>query len=759
VVESGDLDVFKEIAGSSATLLAMKLSEASAEELSAEVPGEFDSGLQSELPPEGLPVGEGGLPQLDGVEPDARPHADAELGPQAGAKIPDYYPDASQKGIIDPSSPLLLKYSQTQALLAQLPDFEPMAKADDDSRLGTAVNSIVAALTDSVQNNGDLFDSAPDSPNDSVPEASLPPGAGPAVPEGVLDLTIDHFLASQLTDGPGAPEAGGPDAGAPEGQAPEAWAPEETGTEKPAPVEATQPVPSDTFFCEPVEFDPVPEPAKAAASPSAPAPATLDESSLDDDIIDGEPLGDNPEATAEALYSPAIPLDQAPDPETGPGVQEPQSPPEPLADQSPPEPEPMAADSLADQSPPEPWAADSPADQSPVDESLAFEDPADGENLNAEAPATEAGQVDETPIGQELPGAGGLTIDGYLLDPNAPDELDDETPAIFEPPREGQSHLAYRAEPYAPAVAAPLAETDQGPQGDEPAQGQGLAGPLEADGPTEDQEFEGPAATGEASQAHELAAAGEPGQAGELAVAGPASEAGETDEAADLGVFGELSRDEDSGPDPEATDEHLAALDDPDYDPVNDPAGTRARTEPLTYIHELGASAGSHLASAQTPAAEPPLAEGPELDPEGQAEGWPASESVGDPVGEPEGAPMSELASAEGGDEFDTDGLDFSAELEPSLEPQIATNIPDALPPMILYSPPRPVPKIISPEASTAVIVNYLEDTDDNMLASQGKVDELAEEEDMDIDLMDMHSQEPVRLEAKPMVPVPKSPV
>ncbi|MDR2367327.1 MAG: hypothetical protein LBF58_04335, partial [Deltaproteobacteria bacterium] len=101
--------------------------------------------------------------------------------------------------------------------------------------------------------------------------------------------------------------------------------------------------------------------------------------------------------------------------------------------------------------------------------------------------------------------------------------------------------------------------------------------------------------------------------------------------------------------------------------------------------------------------------------------------------------------------------IDFSAPLEPSLEPQIDSQIPPALPPQILYTPPRPVPKVISPEASTAVIVNYLEDTDDNMLASQGKVDELAEDEDMDIDLMDMHSQEPVRLEAKPMIPVPKS--
>jgi hypothetical protein len=102
--------------------------------------------------------------------------------------------------------------------------------------------------------------------------------------------------------------------------------------------------------------------------------------------------------------------------------------------------------------------------------------------------------------------------------------------------------------------------------------------------------------------------------------------------------------------------------------------------------------------------------------------------------------------------------IDFSAPLEPALEPQIATNIPPALPPQILYTPPRPVPKVVAPEASTAVIVNYLEDTEDNMLASQGKVDELAADEDMDIDLLDMRSPEPVRLSARPMVPAPKWP-
>jgi hypothetical protein len=126
---------------------------------------------------------------------------------------------------------------------------------------------------------------------------------------------------------------------------------------------------------------------------------------------------------------------------------------------------------------------------------------------------------------------------------------------------------------------------------------------------------------------------------------------------------------------------------------------------------------------------------------------------------EPEAEPEPDWNQSQEAGSGPGEEIDFSAPLEPSLEPQIDTQIPPALPPMILYSPPRPVPKIIAPEASTAVIVNYLEDTDDNMLASQGKVDELAEEDDMDIDLMDMHSQEPLSFVAKPMIPVPKSPV
>jgi hypothetical protein len=78
----------------------------------------------------------------------------------------------------------------------------------------------------------------------------------------------------------------------------------------------------------------------------------------------------------------------------------------------------------------------------------------------------------------------------------------------------------------------------------------------------------------------------------------------------------------------------------------------------------------------------------------------------------------------------------------------------------LVYSPPRPAAKPpVNAEASTAVLVNYLDDVGDSFISAQGRPEQLTEEEDLDIDLVDMHSQEPVRLEARPMVPVPKVPL
>jgi hypothetical protein len=99
--------------------------------------------------------------------------------------------------------------------------------------------------------------------------------------------------------------------------------------------------------------------------------------------------------------------------------------------------------------------------------------------------------------------------------------------------------------------------------------------------------------------------------------------------------------------------------------------------------------------------------------------------------------------------------------LEPALEPQVELNPSLELKKAPLrYNPPRkvPKPKFVA-EASTAVIVNYLEDTDVNFVDAQGQGGELPEEDDLDIELMDMRAHEPIRLEARPMIPVPKVPL
>jgi hypothetical protein len=60
------------------------------------------------------------------------------------------------------------------------------------------------------------------------------------------------------------------------------------------------------------------------------------------------------------------------------------------------------------------------------------------------------------------------------------------------------------------------------------------------------------------------------------------------------------------------------------------------------------------------------------------------------------------------------------------------------------------------PETSTAVIVNYLDDRDDVMLASDIGGPELGDEEDMDIDMLEIPAPAPFL--ARPMTPVPREP-
>jgi hypothetical protein len=63
-----------------------------------------------------------------------------------------------------------------------------------------------------------------------------------------------------------------------------------------------------------------------------------------------------------------------------------------------------------------------------------------------------------------------------------------------------------------------------------------------------------------------------------------------------------------------------------------------------------------------------------------------------------------------------------------------------------------------APDSSTAVIVNYLEDTEDSFFEIEGQSQNLSEEEDMDIDLLDQGAAVGI-LAAKPMIPVPRKAV
>jgi hypothetical protein len=187
----------------------------------------------------------------------------------------------------------------------------------------------------------------------------------------------------------------------------------------------------------------------------------------------------------------------------------------------------------------------------------------------------------------------------------------------------------------------------------------------------------------------------------------------------------------------------VESLDDADYDPVNDPARKAAATlAAATLAPAQGGEAPDGPDDVFQSAAEP-------LDHEPVEP--PAS---GRPV-----APEGTLSILEPEVVVAPDGTNPSLTLEPSLEPQVEIEpVIESGP--LMYNPPRPASKgKFSAEASTAVIVNYLEDSDDNFIGAQGQAGQLAEEDDLDIDLMDMHAHEPIRLAAKPMVPAPKVPL
>jgi hypothetical protein len=62
----------------------------------------------------------------------------------------------------------------------------------------------------------------------------------------------------------------------------------------------------------------------------------------------------------------------------------------------------------------------------------------------------------------------------------------------------------------------------------------------------------------------------------------------------------------------------------------------------------------------------------------------------------------------------------------------------------------------VQAESSTAVIVNYLDDKEDSPIIAQGDYGALGAEEDLDLDLLELNN--PPSFEAKPMIPVPRTP-
>ncbi|MDR3135726.1 MAG: hypothetical protein LBU69_06505, partial [Deltaproteobacteria bacterium] len=279
IVESQDLDIFKEITSSSATILAMKLAEPATGAIDGQLPEDLITEGQAEEPG-------------DGISPDIGTVGLGSEGPSLLRHL-----DGEER--LDPESQKLLKVSQTQALLAQLPDLEPVPKADDDSRSGTAyIETVIPGLGPGIS-----------SPDPGVPE-SLPIAA-------IVESMIDKFIAAQL-------EPGGESEGRTRVDALGGDQEAHGAALAPAPV-----APFETFICEPVPMAGLPSQGQADSHGQAFGPALakdltdpfvgeydtaqspefsgLEEEAdpelaletgiqgqfgeLEDDVIDGQPLG------------------------------------------------------------------------------------------------------------------------------------------------------------------------------------------------------------------------------------------------------------------------------------------------------------------------------------------------------------------------------------------------------------------------------------------------------------------------------------
>ncbi|MDR1109121.1 MAG: hypothetical protein LBP92_00115, partial [Deltaproteobacteria bacterium] len=352
IVESKDLDIFREIAGSSDTALAQRLSgqdgpegqDVGGPELGYQVPGHTP-----EVPSGGHPDG---LPEIPHVAPPELP--------------------------VDPSSSRMGLISQTQALLAQLPDLEPRPRPGDDSRSDTNRATSVAYALPWADPGEEAF---------SQEEAGL-------LPESTLDTTIDDFIAHQLSQPEQGLDGGEAEDGPP---CPEALA--------------------ETFFCEPVGLD---------------GPRILGEgASPDGDSSEPDPLGPQGEVPGQAAHDGG---QEEPGPFASQAVLE-----EHLSD-------------LGDLDLPElPDTLDDPSEHAlmagpehgfGVSVPLPAVPHQDGLGPSGDDPAHQDGHQDDglgleealwapqvTPGGQEA-----LAGDVLGLVPDLPDELDDETPAIFGSP-------------------------------------------------------------------------------------------------------------------------------------------------------------------------------------------------------------------------------------------------------------------------------------------------------------------------------------
>ncbi|MDR1607031.1 MAG: hypothetical protein LBT38_01285 [Deltaproteobacteria bacterium] len=221
-----------------------------------------------------------------------------------------------------------------------------------------------------------------------------------------------------------------------------------------------------------------------------------------------------------------------------------------------------------------------------------------------------------------------------------------------------------------------------------------------------------------------------------------------------------IYRDSDGTPPPPEVRESLAQLSDPEpFQPQDDPKATTALALDglLDIINK--ASLAQDQSSAQAP--DQVHDQAPDQAPD-QADDWPEAESAGSLAGED----LDNLETKAGSDPNfgDLDLSAFNLDEPNAKEASLASG--EMVPEDTNFDQPNaerlsltsaPKPSKSSPDSSTAVIVNYLEDTEDSFFEVEAQSGVLSEDEDMDIDLLDQAGAGV--LAAKPMIPVPRKAV